>query len=138
MLCIADLFRLAVRQAVLDARNGAWTARQGIERLLIEENRWRAKRFGTAATFIDAAAQQAVPASATLDALADACRAARSDVDAEGSLAHARQLLATGGSADRQLDVFHRALAAGAAPRRALQRVVDQLIAETHAGTGTA
>jgi carboxylate-amine ligase len=136
VLCIADLFRLVVRQAVLDARSDAPALRQGIERLLIEENRWRAKRFGCAATFVDATVQHAVSASDTLDALVHACRRARADVDADRSIAHARQLLATGGSADRQLDVFHRALAAGAAPRRALQRVVDQLIAETHGDAG--
>ncbi len=135
-LCIADLFRLVVRQAVLDAQTRREPSRQGIERLLIEENRWRAKRFGTSATFIDIAAQRAVSAAETLDALVEACLAARAHVDAEASIAHARHLLATGGSADRQLDVFHRSLAAGAAPRRALQRVVDHLIAETNAGSG--
>jgi len=53
-VCIAELFRAVVLQECLDvARGDQIRLRDGIERLLIEENRWRAKRFGVRAKWLD-------------------------------------------------------------------------------------
>jgi glutamate---cysteine ligase / carboxylate-amine ligase len=49
-------------------------------------------------------------------------------------IAHTREILARGTSADRQLAVFDRALATGASRAGALAAVVDWLIAETARG----
>jgi len=46
-------------------------------------------------------------------------------------VAEARAILARGTSAHRQLATYRVALAAGAAPREALEAVVDMLIAAT-------
>jgi len=52
----------------------------------------------------------------------------------EAEVQHAREILARGTSADRQVAVFEEALAAGAARAEALSAVVDWLIAETVRG----
>jgi len=49
-------------------------------------------------------------------------------------VSHAREILARGTSAYRQLMVFEQALSAGAARTEALAAVVDWLIAETTRG----
>ena len=47
---------------------------------------------------------------------------------------HGRKILKRGTSAHRQLAVYHKAVAAGAEPQEALNKVVDFLIKETVAG----
>ena len=49
-------------------------------------------------------------------------------------VSHAREILARGTSADRQLTVFEQALSAGAARTEALAAVVDWLVTETARG----
>jgi glutamate---cysteine ligase / carboxylate-amine ligase len=49
-LCVAAIFRAMVSQVCIEP--GLSAARNEMTRLLIEENRWRAKRFGTRATFL--------------------------------------------------------------------------------------
>ena len=51
-----------------------------------------------------------------------------------GEVSHAREILARGTSAHRQLAVFQRALSDGATHDEALAAVVDWLIAETVQG----
>lgn len=50
-LCVAAIFRSLVRHAVRTPEEAPM--RNEMTRLLIEENRWRAKRFGTRASFLD-------------------------------------------------------------------------------------
>ncbi len=52
----------------------------------------------------------------------------------EAEVAHARRIARDGTSANRQLAVYDRAVAAGDSAERALKAVVDHLIAETVAG----
>ena len=127
-LSIAALYRCLVRRLTRDAmlNRGLTSA----ARAIIEENKWRAQRYGIHGSMIDLAAGEARPialvlsdvaALVTEDADALSCRA---EIDA----LHA--ILDRGTSADEQLSVYRDALAGGASQSQALASVVGWL-AET-------
>jgi glutamate---cysteine ligase / carboxylate-amine ligase len=94
---------------------------------LIEENKWRAVRFGLSGKLIDFGKQQELPAADLIRELLDWFIG--DVVDELGSRAeveYAYRILAEGSSADRQLETFRRT--------GELTAVVDQLIAETEEG----
>lgn len=128
-LAIAALFRCLVRMLVRDPKAGTrWHAQT---RALIEENRWRAKRRGLAADFLDEDSESVAPAAAWLDSLLEAVAP---DVDALGctdSLARLRAIVREGTSADRQLQVYQSLRDAGLPRIEALRAVVDDLIGTT-------
>jgi carboxylate-amine ligase len=128
-LSIAALFRCLLRMLWrLKRENQRWRV---YARMLIDENRWRAQRYGTDQGLVDFGRGAIVPYADLLEEIL-----ALIDQDARhfGCLAevsHAREILARGTSAHRQLAVFDEALAAGATRAQALAAVVDWLIAET-------
>ena len=131
-LTIAALFRCFLRMLWrLKRENQRWRI---YARMLIEENRWRAQRYGTDRGLVDFGRGAIVPYADLLEEIL-----ALIDQDARhfGCLAevgHARDILARGTSADRQLAIFNQALAAGATRAQALAATVDWLIAETARG----
>lgn len=131
-LTIAALFRCFLRMLWrLKRENQRWRI---YARMLIEENRWRAQRYGTDLGLVDFGRGAIVPYADLLEEIL-----ALIDQDARhfGCLAevgHARDILARGTSADRQLAIFNQALAAGATRAQALAATVDWLIAETTRG----
>ncbi len=131
-VCIAELFRAVVLQECLDvARGDQIRLRDGIERLLIEENRWRAKRFGVRAKWLDADSGLNIDLADCLSQLARHCETAVGELQADWAFDHARRMIAEGTSADRQRRIFGEARAAGLTTTRALRRVVDALGQET-------
>jgi carboxylate-amine ligase len=131
-LSIAALFRCVLRMLWrLKRENQRWRL---YARMLIDENRWRAQRYGFDQGLVDFGRGAIVPYAELLEEIL-----ALVDQDARhfGCLAevsHAREILARGTSAYRQLMVFEQALSAGAARTEALAAVVDWLIAETTRG----
>lgn len=131
-VCIAELFRAVVLQECLNvARGDQIRLRDGIERLLIEENRWRAKRFGVRAKWLDADSGLNIDLADCLSQLARHCETAVGELQADWAFDHARRMIAEGTSADRQRRIFGEARAAGLTTTRALRRVVDALVQET-------
>lgn len=102
--------------------------------MLVEENLWRAQRYGVEGSLMDFGIGELVPYSELIDELIDlVCK----DADELGCVAeveHAREIVARGTSADRQLRVYREALAAGADDQQALRAVVDLLIDDSVAG----
>jgi glutamate---cysteine ligase / carboxylate-amine ligase len=94
---------------------------------LIEENKWRAVRYGLQGKLIDFGKERELPAP---DLIRELLEWFLSDVvDELGSrkeVEYAYRILAEGSSADRQISTFHRT--------GDLRAVVDQLIAETAEG----
>ena len=119
-LSIAALFRCLLRMLWrLKRENQRWRV---YARMLIDENRWRAQRYGTDQGLVDFGRGAIVPYADLLEEIL-----ALIDQDARhfGCLAevsHAREILARGTSAHRQLTVFENALAAGAPPGSARRR----------------
>lgn len=101
---------------------------------LINENRWRAQRYGINEGLIDFGLGKIVPYS---DLLEEIIELLNEDAKALGSLKAlrgARNILRTGTSADRQRVIFARTKAKGADDHQALREVVRSLIKEFDKG----
>ena len=130
--CLAALVQSLLRCLWrLRERNQQWRHYAG---LLINENRWRAMRYGSDAGLLDLARGELLPFASLLEELIELLR---EDALALGCLAdveHARVILARGTSAHRQIAAFEHAVASGATEHEALVAVVDWLVAETARG----
>jgi carboxylate-amine ligase len=100
-------------------------------RMLVDENRWRAQRYGTDRGLVDFGRGAVVPYADLLEEIIALVAEDARHFGCEAEVLHARNILARGTSAHRQLAVFERALANGAGQAQALCAVVDWLIAET-------
>lgn len=100
---------------------------------LIEENRWRAQRYGVSGTLLDLSKGTLVPFADLVDELCELIAEDALALDCEREIAHLREIAAEGTSADRQLETWQRALAEGGDERGAFLAVIDQLVAETAA-----
>ena len=95
---------------------------------LIEENRWRASRYGLDGKMIDFGKSQEVPTRALVRELLEMIGEEIDELDTRSAIAPIERMLENGTSADRQLRVF--------AATSDLKAVVDHLIAETKEGLG--
>jgi glutamate---cysteine ligase / carboxylate-amine ligase len=131
-LSIAALFRCLLRMLWrLKRENQRWRL---YARMLLEENRWRAQRYGIERGLVDFGRGAIFPYAELLDEIlalveADACQFGCSE-----EVAHARRIVARGTSAHLQRAVLETALARGATRAEALAAVVDWLIEETRRG----
>ena len=131
-VCIAALYRCWLRLLYrLRRSNQRW---RRYPRLLIEENRWRAHRFGMDEGLIDFGRGEVVPYPDLVDEIIEFIREDAEHFGCVDEVEHARTIVARGTSAHWQLATFHRAVAEGADDREALQRVVDMLVVETLVG----
>jgi len=101
--------------------------------LCVEENRWRAQRYGPTDTLVDFGLGQQVPYPKLLDEIIALVTPDAERLGCLDEVLHAREIVARGTSATRQVAVYEAAIAGGAAPEEALVRVVDWLIEETAA-----
>ncbi|MGB9359169.1 MAG: carboxylate-amine ligase [Acidimicrobiia bacterium] len=103
-------------------------------RMLIKENIWRAQRYGISESLIDFGIGKLVPIPELVEELIELTAEDARRLDCVEEIAHVREILRRGTSADRQRLVYEGALASGADEREALIGVVDFLIEETVAG----
>jgi glutamate---cysteine ligase / carboxylate-amine ligase len=104
---------------------------------LLEENRWRAQRYGVQDALFDLGKGTLVPYAELLEEI---LALVAEDADALGCrthVGHARSIVREGTSADRQLAVLAAARASGAETVEALRAVVDHLVEETASGCMT-
>jgi len=129
---IAALFRCLLRMLWrLKRENQRWRL---YARMLIDENRWRAQRYGTDRGLVDFGRGAIVPYAELLDEILNLIEPDARNFGCAAEAAHAREILARGTSAHRQIAVFDAALASGADREQSLCTVVDWLIAETVRG----
>lgn len=102
---------------------------------LIEENRWRAQRYGVGDQLFDFGKGKLVPFASLIDELLDLIAEDAAVLGCEREVKHALKIATGGTSADRQVERYEKLVAEGASADDALIGVVDQLIAETVAGT---
>lgn len=128
-LAIAALYQCVIRML--------WRLRRSNQRwriyspMLIEENRWRAKRYGIDEGLVDFGRGEVVDCLALLDELIELTAEDASALDCEDEILHCRTIIARGTSAHRQLATYTAALTAGSSAEQAAHGVVDMLIAET-------
>lgn len=125
-LALAALFRCLVRAHVRKPELGL--ARTALTRRIIDENRWRAKRFGPDAGFIDEASGEVVACARVLDAAIELVAEDAHELDCAPALRHLRTIVTRGTSAQQQLALYHRLRSAGSGNTEALRAVIDWLV----------
>jgi len=100
-------------------------------RMLINENVWRAQRYGVSDSLIDFAKGQLVPYPDLLEEIIELVADDADELGCRAEIEHARVIVARGTSADRQLAIYHSSLESGVSEEAALRNVVDFLIEET-------
>lgn len=98
---------------------------------MIEENIWRAQRYGVSGSLVDFGKGALVPFPDLVEELIELVAQDAVELDVRNEVRHAREIVADGTSADRQLAAYERAKNAGASDHEALQAVVDELIDDT-------
>jgi carboxylate-amine ligase len=102
--------------------------------MLIEENMWRAQRYGVQGSLVDFGRGALVEFRDLVEELLALTEADARLLGVSEQVGHIRTIAKEGTSAHRQLAVFHAAIDAGASQREALEAVVDHLIVDTHTG----
>ncbi len=100
-------------------------------RMLIEENRWRAQRYGSDAGMLDIGKGTIVPYADLLEEILALIEVDAEELGCVEEVHAARDILLRGTSAHRQVAVYNQAKESGAAEQDALNAVVDWLIEET-------
>ena len=103
-------------------------------RMLIDENRWRALRYGCDEGLIDFGRGEIVPYADLAEEMLEIIAEDAEFLDCVAEVEHARNILQRGTSAHRQLKVYKDALSSGRSQQEALMDVVDMLIEDTKYG----
>jgi carboxylate-amine ligase len=128
-VALATLFRCLVRAHMRDPRLGA--ARTNATRRLIDENRWRALRYGTKAEFIDEAHDRCVTVAQALAEARDLVEPDALALSVSDALGRLDKVVECGTSADVQLAIYDARRRAGAGHIEALRATVDWLLETT-------
>jgi carboxylate-amine ligase len=134
-LCLAAIFRCLVRCAVRMPELNAQV--NSVTRHVVEENRWRAQRFGVGGSLIEIDKARLCPIPETVEQLLALIHTDAAALDCLPEVEHARTILMRGTSADQQLALYERLRAKGRTRPQALRSVVDWLV-KTTAETGGA
>jgi len=128
-IAIAALYRCLLRMLWrLKRSNQRW---RRYAAMLVNENRWRAQRYGFDEGLVDFGKGRIVPYGDLLEEMIQLVAEDAEAFDCRREVESARDILKRGSSAHRQLAVFAAALARGAGRQAALEAVVDALVAET-------
>ncbi|RMF01917.1 MAG: carboxylate-amine ligase, partial [Alphaproteobacteria bacterium] len=126
---IASLFRCILRMLYrLRRNNQRW---RHYSAFLVNENRWRAQRYGGDEGLVDYGRGEIIPFPDLLEELIELIREDAAFFDCEREVAHALEIVRRGTSADRQIALYTSLTNTGASKEEALKAVVDSLIEET-------
>ncbi|MDO5613561.1 MAG: carboxylate-amine ligase [Paracoccus sp. (in: a-proteobacteria)] len=114
----------------LSQRNQRWRI---YDNFLLNENRWRALRYGGTEGLIDFGRRRVVPFADLVDEWIDLIAPDAEALNCAPEVARARDMVQRGTSAARQRAVLASAMAAGAPRDQALRAVVMELIGEYRA-----
>ena len=101
---------------------------------IIEENVWRAQRYGTEGSLVDFGKGTMVQFSELMEEIIEVVAQDAIEFDVRDEIRHARTILQEGTSAHRQIQAYQKAIDDGAGEHEALQAVVDELIVDTMHG----
>ncbi|WP_224826462.1 carboxylate-amine ligase [Cognatishimia sp. MH4019] len=131
-ITIAALTQSLMRMLyVLRRENKRW---RQYDRFLVEENRWRAQRYGLTGGLIDFGAGAVVPCAQLIDELVELVTPHAAALGCLAEVQHAPMMLEDGTSAKRQMRTYHETREAGASNDEALKAVVQSLVDEFGAG----
>ncbi len=128
-VAVAALFQCILRMLFrLKKDNQRW---RQYASMLVEENRWRAQRYGLDEGLVDFGKGEIVPCVTLLEEINELVREDAEALGCVKEIAHLKTIMENGTSAHRQLSTYSVALSRGASKTEALTEVVDMLIAET-------
>lgn len=131
-IAIAALYICVLRMLFrLRRQNQRWRT---YDNMLIDENRWRAKRYGIDEGLIDFGKGELVPCAELLEELIVLTTVDAEKLGCVDEVIHCREIIRRGTSAHRQLARYTAAVDAGRSHHDALCDVVDMLIEETVTG----
>ena len=131
-LCCAALFRCICRMLYrLRRENQRWRI---YSPFLVEENRWRAQRYGLDEGMVDFGRGEIVGYSQLIDELLGLVREDAEQFGCVAEVEHARTIVERGTSSHLQREVYRKAMQSGASREEALRAVVDFLIEGTVEG----
>ena len=131
-ICIAAFYLCWLRMLYrLRRGNQRW---RRYASFLINENRWRAHRYGIDEGLIDFGRGKIIPFNELIDEILELVREDAEYFDCIDEIGRMRTILSEGTSAHRQIKAYEQALADGKEHEEALHSVVDLLIDETLLG----
>jgi carboxylate-amine ligase len=131
-ISVAALYRCLLRMLWrLRRHNQRW---RRYAAMLVNENRWRAQRYGFDEGLVDFGRGEIVPYAELLEEMIALVAEDAAHFGCAAELAHARHIIARGTSAHRQVARYHELMASGNDSQAALAGVVDWLVEETVAG----
>ncbi|MGF1611473.1 MAG: carboxylate-amine ligase [Kiloniellales bacterium] len=131
-VAIASIYLCLLRMLYrLKRSNQRW---RRYSNMLVQENRWRAQRYGIDEGLVDFGKGEIVPYADLLEEILELIEIDALSLDCVEEARHAREILRRGTSAHQQCAVYEAARNAGADKDEALRQVVDFLIEETVAG----
>ena len=131
-ICCAAYYRCLCRMLYrLRRDNQRWRV---YARMLVDENRWRAQRYGVDRGMVDFGRGEIAPFADLMEELITILADDSKYFDCVGEIEHARTIISRGTSSHQQLETYRQAIDSGATQEEALARVVDWLIDATVAG----
>ncbi|MGF1640990.1 MAG: carboxylate-amine ligase [Rhodospirillales bacterium] len=128
-ICVAALYQCILHMLYrLRRDNQRWRT---YDYLLLNENRWRARRYGIDEGLIDFGKGEIVPCDELLEELIEMTREDAAALDCAEEVCGCRDIVRRGTSAHRQLAIYTAAITGGRGVREALCDVVDMLIEDT-------
>ena len=103
-LAIAALVQCVVKGLSDEIDHGAY--QHDCHPMMVQQNKWRAARFGTAAQLVDSYTQKAQPVAQTVENLTSKLAAVAAELGCEHHLEQCRQIASSPSWADRQLSIL--------------------------------
>ncbi|MCW5691426.1 MAG: carboxylate-amine ligase [Pseudolabrys sp.] len=128
-IAIAALFRCLVR--ALDRNRDLNAGFDRVGRAITVENKWHAQRYGIGATFVDPFSRAPLTIDQWLDQVRDMIEPEVEAFGCQSEIDHLAHIVASGTSADRQIEIFKQATGAGRRRLSAIKDVIDWAAAET-------
>jgi carboxylate-amine ligase len=100
-------------------------------RFLVDQNRWRAIRYGVDEGLLDLESEKVIPVNDWLSSIVENVYRDAEQLGCEKELEQALDITKYGTSAHKQIKTYEEACAAGKTPIEALHAVVDMLIEKT-------
>ncbi|MBZ0309244.1 MAG: carboxylate-amine ligase, partial [Anaerolineae bacterium] len=131
-ISIAALIQALVAKLIqLRNQNRSWRI---YRTFVINENKWRAVRYGIDGHLIDFGCEAEIPMRSLAQELVEMVDDVVDELDSREEVAGVLKICENGTSADRQVAAYNKAIAEGVSHEQALRTVVDNLIAETGKG----
>ncbi|PIE16764.1 MAG: carboxylate-amine ligase [Rhodobacterales bacterium] len=130
-LCLAAMIQCLCRMLWrLAKKNQRWRL---YDNFLLNENRWRAQRYGVGGGLVDFGRHEIIPMTDLIDELVELLARDAEELGCVAELQTARDIVRNGNCADRQRAVYKAACDQGKSSTEALRDVARHLVQEFHA-----